>query len=335
MRIAVADDYQNLFREALNYAALATHDVTTYSEPVKDLPTLTARLREADILVLTQQRTRFPAALIEQLPRLTFISQTGRNTGHVDIAACSARGIVVSAIGGGYPHSTVELTWGLIIGALRHIPYEAARLKAGQWNSSIGTCLHGRTLGIYAYGRIGKLVADVGRAFGMNILCWGREASTARARADGHAVAASRAAFFAAADVLSLHLPLRDETRGMITAADFALMKPSALLVNTSRAGIIAPNALVDALGQGRPGYAALDVFDDEPVLGADDPIVSLPNALCTPHLGYCTRETLLHHYQDAIDQIVAFCAGAPINVINPDAVAHNVTLRATLKRAQ
>lgn len=327
MRIAVADDYQNLFRQAPNFAALAAHDVITYSEPVKNLPTLGARLREADIVVLTQQRTRFPGTLITQLPRLTFISQTGRNTGHVDIAACSERGIVVSAIGGGYPHSTVELTWGLIISALRHIPLEAARLKAGRWNASIGTCLHGLTLGIYAYGRIGKLVADVGRAFGMKILCWGREASTARARAEGHAVAANREAFFAECDVLSLHLPLRDQTRGMITAADLALMKPTALLVNTSRAGIIEQGALLDALKNGRPGYAALDVFDDEPVLGADDPIVSLPNTLCTPHLGYCTRETLLHHYRDAIDQIVAFCAGQPINVINPDALPRNATL--------
>lgn len=334
MRIAVADDYQNLFREAPNYAALAAHDVTTYSEPVKDLATLTARLRDADIVVLTQQRTRFPAALIEQLPRLTFISQTGRNTGHVDINACSARGIVVSAIGGGYPQATVELTWGLIIGALRHIPFEAARLRSGHWNSTVGVCLHGLTLGIYAYGRIGKLVADVGRAFGMKVLCWGRDASTARARADGLAIAANRAAFFAESDVLSLHLPLRDETRGMITAADLALMKPTALLVNTSRAGIIEKGALLAALRQRRPGYAALDVFDNEPVLAADDPIVNLPNALCTPHLGYCTRDTLLHHYKDAIDQIVAFCAGAPINVINPDAVARNVTLKATLKHA-
>lgn len=328
MNITVADDYQNLFRHAPNHAVLAAHEITTFSEPVKDLPTLTARLREADIVVLTQQRTRFPAALIEQLPRLTFVSQTGRNTGHVDIAACNARGIVVSAIGGGYPHSTVELTWGLIIGALRHIPLEAARLKAGQWNSSIGTCLHGLTLGIYAYGRIGKLVADVGRAFGMNILCWGREASTARARADGLSIATSRAAFFAECDVLSLHLPLRNETRGGITAADLALMKPTALLVNTSRAGIIESGALVNALKNGRPGYAALDVFDDEPVLGAEDPIVHMPNALCTPHLGYVTRETLLHHYKDAIDQIAAFCAGNPINVINAEAVARNATLK-------
>jgi D-3-phosphoglycerate dehydrogenase / 2-oxoglutarate reductase len=328
VKIAVADDYQHLFREATNYAKLTGHEVVTHSEPVKDLDVQFSRLREADIVVLTQQRTRFPRALIERLPQLTFISQTGRNIDHLDVAACTERGIVVSAIGGGYPHSTVELTWGLIIAALRHIPYEAARLKAGYWQSTTGMSLYGRTLGIYAYGRLGKLVADAGRAFGMKILCWGREQSAARARADGHAVAASRAAFFAESDVVTLHLPLRDETRASITAADLALMKPTSLLVNTSRGGIVAPGALVDALKKGRPGYAALDVFDEEPVLNADDPILALPNALCVPHLGYATRETINHHYVDAIDQITAFCAGAPINLMNPDAVGRNRVLK-------
>jgi D-3-phosphoglycerate dehydrogenase len=284
---------------------------------VKDLATLGARLRDADILVLTQQRTRVPAELLAALPKLKFISQTGRNTGHLDVAACKSRGIPVSAIGGAHPHATVELTWGLILAALRHIPFEAAQLKAGRWNSSTGTALYQQTLGIYAYGRIGRLVAQAGRAFGMNVVCWGREASTAAARADGYAIAASREAFFAACDVLSLHIPYRAETRAIITADDFARMKPTALLVNTSRAGIIAGGALVNALKQGRPGHAAVDVFDDEPVLNADDPLLHLPNVLATPHLGYVTRETILHHYENAIAQILAFCAGKPINVIN------------------
>lgn len=317
MKIAVADDYQNLFLHAPSYAQLAQHDVTVYSEAVKDLSALTARLRDAEIVVLTQQRTRFPRELIAALPKLRMISQTGRNTGHLDLAACNERGIVVSAIGGGYPHATVELTWGLIIAALRNIPFEAAQLKAGRWQSTTGVSLYRRTLGIYAYGRIGKLVADAGRAFGMNILCWGREASTKRARADGHAVAASREAFFAESDVLSLHLPLRPETRGGITADDLGLMKPTALLVNTSRAGIIASGALADALKRGRPGLAAVDVFDDEPVLNADDPLLQLANVLATPHLGYVTRETITHHYEDAIAQIVAYGAGRPINVVS------------------
>ena len=327
MKIAVADDYQNIFKDFPGLSRLKGHEVITFSEPVKDVPSLTARLKDADIVVLTQQRTRFPRELIERLPKLTFISQTGRNTGHLDVAACTERGIVISAIGGGHPHATVELTWGLIIASLRHIPYEAARLKEGHWQSTTGTRLHGLTLGIYAYGRIGKLVSDVGRAFGMKILCWGREGSMARAKQDGHALAASRAEFFAQSDVLSLHLPLRDETRGGITAADFALMKDTALLVNTSRAGIIAKGALVEALKKGRPAYAGIDVFDDEPVLGADDPILKLPNALCTPHLGYVTRETITHHYDDAVDQIIAFCSGTPVNVVNPEAVARNSLL--------
>lgn len=328
VKIAVADDYQNVFREAPGFARLGEHSVTVFSEPVKDVPSLAARLKDAEIIVLTQQRTRFPRELIAQLPKLVFISQTGRNTGHLDVAACTERGIVVSAIGGGYPHATVELTWGLIIASLRNIPYEAARLKAGHWQSTTGTRLHGLTLGIYAYGRIGKLVADVGRAFGMKILCWGREGSTARARQDGHAVAASRKEFFEQVDVLSLHLPLRDETRGDITAADLEVMKPTALLVNTSRAGIVAKGALVAALKKGRPGFAGVDVFDDEPVLGADDPLLGLPNTLCTPHLGYVTRETIIHHYEDAVDQIVAFSSGTPVNVVNPDAVPHNALLQ-------
>ena len=322
MRIIVADDYQGLFTGAPGYSKLEGHEVVAFAEPVKDLDKLAARLRDADIVVLTQQRTRFPRALIERLAKLAFISQTGRNTGHLDVAACTERGIVVSAIGGGQPHATVELTWGLIIAALRHLPYEVARLKEGHWNSTVGKRLYGSTLGIYAYGRIGKLVANVGRAFGMRVLCWGREASTQRARADGFEVAASRRVFFEEADIVSLHMPLREETRGIITGDDLALMKTTALLVNTSRAGIVADGALADALRKGRPGQAAVDVFQDEPVLQADDPLVKLPNALCTPHLGYVTRETLLHHYEDAIDQILAFVAGKPVNVVNPDALA-------------
>ena len=321
MKIAIADDYQSLFTSAPHYPKLKGHEVVSYQEPVKDLDSLAARLESADIVVLTQQRTRFPRALIGRLPKLVFISQTGRNTGHLDVAACTERGILVSAIGGGQPHATVELTWGLIIASLRHLPYEVARLKEGHWNSTVGKRLYGSTLGIYAYGRIGKLVANVGRAFGMRVICWGRDASTQRAREDGFEVAGSRREFFEQSDVVSLHLPLRDETRGIVTAEDLAQMKPTALLVNTSRAGIVADGALPEALRKGRPGHAAVDVFMDEPVLHADDPLVTLPNALCTPHLGYVTRETLLHHYDDAIDQILGFVAGKPINVVNPDAL--------------
>jgi D-3-phosphoglycerate dehydrogenase len=296
---------------------LEGHEVSVLTEAVKDLDKLASRLADTEVVVLTQQRTRFPRALIEQLPRLRFISQTGRNTGHIDLAACRERGIIVSAIGGGHPHSTAELAWGLIIAALRHIPFEAQRLREGHWQSTVGMGLNGSALGIYAYGRIGKLVADVGTAFGMRVLCRGRDGSMSRARADGRDVAASREQFFSESDVVSLHIPLRDEsTRGIVTAQDLALMKSTAVLVNTSRAGIIEYGALAAALRKGRPGYAGVDVFDDEPVVGATDPLLKLPNAICTPHLGYATRETLDSHYEDAANQILAYVSGKPINVV-------------------
>jgi D-3-phosphoglycerate dehydrogenase / 2-oxoglutarate reductase len=317
LKIAVIEDYADVFRGSRAYARLGDHEVRVHTEPETDLGRLAEKLEHAEIVVLTQQRTRFPRELIQQLPRLRFISQTGRNTAHLDVAACAERGIVVSAIGGGQPHATAELTWGLAIAALRHIPYEAQRLREGFWQSTVGMRLHGKTLGIYAYGRIGVLVARVGAAFGMRVVCWGRAGSTARARADGFEIAASREQFFADSDVLSLHLPFRDEsTRGIVTARDLALMKPTSVLVNTSRAGIVEEGALAAALRAGRPGFAGVDVFDKEPVIGAADPLIGLPNAVCTPHLGYATRDTLEHHYDDAVDQILAFVAGKPMNVV-------------------
>ena len=329
MKIAVIDDYPDAFRAAPAYARLAGHDVKVLTEPEKNLDRLASWLGDADIVVLTQQRTRFPRTLIERLPKLVFISQTGRNTGHLDVAACTERGIVVSANGGGQPHSTAELTWGLIIAARRNLAYEIGRLKAGHWQSTLGTRLYGATLGIYAYGRIGTLVAGVGRAFGMRVVCWGRAGSTQRARQDGFEVAASREQFFAESDVLSLHLPLRDATTsGIVTASDLALMKPTALLVNTSRAGIIVEGALAEALKKGRPGTAAVDVFEDEPVLGATHPLLHLPNAVCAPHLGYATRETMESHYEDAVEQILAYVVGAPINVVNREALQEQGTVR-------
>jgi D-3-phosphoglycerate dehydrogenase len=323
VKIAVVEDYGDVFRHSPAYDRLKGHDVEVHTEAETDLARLAAKLADAEIVVLTQQRTRFPRALMEKLPKLRFISQTGRNIGHLDLEACAQRGIIVSAIGGGQPHSTAELTWGLAIAALRHIPYEAHRLRSGYWQSTVGTGLHGSTLGIYAYGRIGMLVARVGAAFGMRVLCWGREGSTSRARADGYGVARSREEFFAEADVVSLHIPLRDESaRGIVTARDLACMKRTAVLVNTSRAGIIEHGALAAALEKGRPGCAAIDVFENEPVVGASDPLLKLPNAICTPHLGYATRETLEHHYDDAVDQILAFLGGSPVNVVKPAAAA-------------
>ncbi len=319
MKIAIIDDYQDAFRGLECSKKLAGHELITFTDTEKDPARLAARIADAEVLVLTQQRSRLPRAVIEKLPKLKLISQTGRNANHIDIAACTEKGIVVSAGGAGNPNPTAELAWGLILAALRRIPQEARRLQDGKWQGSVGTGLSGKTLGIYAYGRIGSLVAQVGKAFGMRVWCWGREGSTAKARAAGYEVAPSRAAFFAESDVISLHLPLNDGTRGIVTAEDLARMKPSALIVNTSRAPIIAKDALVAALKAGRPGRAAIDVFEDEPVLNASHPLIGMDNVLCTPHLGYVEEGTYEAYYSAAVEQILAFIAGKPINVANPD----------------
>jgi D-3-phosphoglycerate dehydrogenase len=321
MKIAVIDDYQDAFRKLKSFSRLKEHEVVVYNDTEKDPVKLAERLAGAQAVVLTQQRSRFPRAVIERLPDLRLISQTGRNANHIDIEACTERGIVVSGGGGGKPDTTAEFTWGLIIAALRHIPYEVQRLKEGYWQSTVGTGLNGRTLGIYAYGRIGSIVARVGKAFSMRVVCWGREGSTARAREAGFEVAPSREAFFESADILCLHLPLNKETRGIVTAQDLARMKPSALIVNTSRAPIIAEGALVAALKAGRPGFAAVDVFEDEPVLGGNHPLLKMDNALCTPHLGYVEQATYESYYGVAVDQLLAYASGNPINVLNPDAL--------------
>jgi D-3-phosphoglycerate dehydrogenase len=321
MKIAVIDDYPDVFRQVSAFAKLKDHEVKVYTDTEKDPAKLAERLKDADAVVLTQQRSPFPRAVIEKLPKLKLIAQTGRNTNHVDVAACTEKGIVVSAAGHGSASSTVELAWALILASVRQIPYEVEQLKKGRWHSTVGTGLSGKTLGVYSYGRIGSSVAQIGKAFGMKVICWGREGSLAKARAAGFEAAASREAFFETSDVISLHIALNKETRGIVTAADLARMKPTALLVNTSRAPIIADGALVAALKQGRPGFAAVDVFENEPVLGADHPLIKMPNALCTPHLGYVERETLENYYGAAIDNLVAYAAGKPANVLNPEAV--------------
>ena len=321
MRVAVIDDYQSAFRQLSNFHKLKDHEVVTFSEPERDMNRLAEKLKDFEAVMLTQQRTWFRRPLIEQLPKLKLISQTGRNANHIDIAACTEKGIVVSAGGGGNPTPTAELAWGLIIAALRRIPQEVRRLQDGKWQGSVGTGLAGKTLGIYAYGRIGSLVAQVGKAFGMRVVCWGREGSTAKARAAGYEVAANREAFFAESDVISLHLPLNDGTRGIVTADDLARMKTTALIVNTSRAPIIAKDALVNALKAGRPGRAAIDVYEDEPVMGAAHPLIGMDNVVCTPHLGYVEEGTYESYYGTAVEQILAFIAGKPVNVANPDAL--------------
>jgi len=321
MKIAVIDDYQDAFRTLRCYAKLKGHEVLIYNDTEKDPARLAERLKDADAVILTQARSPFPRALIERLPKLRLISQTGRSSGHIDVDACTEHGVVVSAAGFATPHPTAELTWGLILAALRHIPYEAQRLRAGHWQSTLGVCVQGKTLGIYAYGRIGSLVAHVGRAFGARVVCWGREGSLARAREAGYEIAGSRNAFFAESDILSLHLPLNSVTRGIVTGEDLARMKPGALIVNTSRAGIIAEGALVEALKAGRPGFAAADVFEHEPVLGAAHPLLKMDNVVATPHLGYVERDNYELYYGIVIDQILAYAGGNPINMLNPGAV--------------
>ena len=321
MKIAVIDDYQDAFRKLDCYARLRGHEIAVYHDTEKDPARLAERLKDAEAVILTQQRSPFPRTLAERLPKLKLISQTGRNANHIDVVACTEKGIVVSAGGAGNPSPTAELTWGLILSALRRIPQEVQRMKEGHWQGSVGVGLDGKTLGIYAYGRIGSIVAGVGRAFGMRVVCWGREGSTGRAREAGFDVAASREAFFESADVISIHLPLNKETRGIVKGDDLARMKPTALIVNTSRAPIIAEGALVEALKRGRPGRAAVDVYEEEPVLGGNHPLLKLDNVTCTPHLGYVEQATYESYFGTAIEQILAFAAGKPINVVNPEAL--------------
>ena len=321
MKIAVIDDYQNAFKTLKCFPKLSGHEVVIYTDPETNLEKIADRLKDADAVVLTQQRTYFPRTLIEKLPKLKLIGQTGRAATHIDLEACNERGIVVSAGGSGNSNATAELTWGLILSALRSLPFEVKRLQEGHWQSTLGIGVNGKTLGIYAYGKIGSIVAAVGKAFGARVVCWGREGSTGRARAAGFEVAKSREDFFADADILSLHLPLNKDTRGIVMRDDLARMKPTALLVNASRSGLIEKGALEEALQAGRPGRAAVDVYDQEPVIGANHPLLKMANVTCTPHLGYVTRESYEEYYAVVVDDILAFAAGKPSHVLNPGAL--------------
>ena len=320
MNITILDDYQDTVRTLTCFSKLAGHNVTIWNDHTKDVDILAGRLKDTEALALIRERTPIRGPLLERLPRLRIISQRSVYP-HIDVDICTRRGVIVSSdMHPGRPsYATAELAWGLIVAALRHIPQEVAALKAGRWQSTLGTGLHGRTLGVYSYGRIGSVVAGYGKAFGMKVLVWGREASLARAHAEGYASARSREAFFEECDVISLHLRFNSATRGIVTAADLARMKPTALLVNTSRAGLIEAGALVDALKRGRPGMAAADVYEEEPVLNAAHPLLALDNALCTPHIGYVTRSGYEGMFGSIFDQILAYAAGKPVNVVNPE----------------
>lgn len=316
MHIVIPDDYQDAVRTLDCFRRLDGHEVTIYNETVKDVDTLAQRFQNADALVLIRERTAITEALLARLPNLRLISQTGKGIAHIDLDACTRHGVAV-AVGGGSPYATAELTWALALAAIRHLPQEIAAMKAGRWQTTLGTGLHGRTLSVFGYGQIGSLVAGYGRAFGMKVVIWGREGSQSRARQNGFAVATSQRALFEQADVLSLHIKLTPETRGIVTAADLTAMKPTALLVNTSRAGLIAPGALEDALLAGRPGMAAVDVYDTEPV--TDHPLLHLDNAICTPHLGYVEKDSYELYFGGAFDNLLAFASGAPVNLLNPE----------------
>ena len=323
MRITILDDYFDTLRTLPCFAKLDGHDVTIWNDHIQAVDTLAQRLAEAEALVLIRERTQIRAPLLERLPNLRLVSQRSVYP-HIDIDACTRLGIIVSSSQhpGTPSYAAAELTWGLVLTAMRQIPQQVAALKAGAWQTGVGHSLRGKTLGIFGYGRIGSVVAGYGRAFGMNVLVWAREATLAQARADGYATAASKAALFEESDVLSLHMRLVAATRGIVTAADLARMKPSALLVNTSRAPLIEPGALAAALEAGRPGMAAVDVFDEEPVRDPQHPLLTMANVVATPHIGYVTRDEYEIHFTDIFDQIVAYAAGNPINVVNPEVLA-------------
>jgi len=329
MKISILDDYHDTVRTLPCFKKLASHDVTIWNDHVQEIDALTERLKDAEALVLIRERTQIRAPLIERLPKLRLISQRSVYP-HIDAEACTRHGVVVSSSQhpGTPSYAAAELTWALILDSMRRIPQQVAALKAGVWQVGIGHTVRDKTLGIFGYGRIGAVVAGYGKAFGMNVVVWAREATRARAKADGYAVARSKEAFFEECDVISLHMRLVDATRGIVTAADLARMKPTALIVNTSRAPLIEPGALVAALKAGRPGMAAVDVYEHEPVLNGDHPLLRMDNVVCTPHLGYVTAEEYEVQFSDIFDQIAAYCAGTPINVVNPD-VLKSARLRA------
>ena len=319
MNITILDDYFDTLRTLACFRKLDEHRVTIWTDHVADVSVLADRLKDTEVLVLIRERTEVRAPLLERLDKLRLISQRSVYP-HIDIEACTRRGVIVSSDqhAGTPSYAAAELAWGLIIAAFRQIPQQMQSLLEGRWQIGVGHTLRGKTLGIHGYGRIGATVASYGRAFGMNVLVWAREASRQQARHDGYETAASREMFYEQCDVVSLHMRLVPATRAIVTAADLQRMKPAALLVNTSRAGLIEPGALVAALRSGRPGMAAVDVYETEPLRNRHDPLLTLPNVVCTPHIGYVTRDEYELQFTDVFEQILAYAEGRPINVVNP-----------------
>ncbi|HEX4408847.1 MAG TPA: D-2-hydroxyacid dehydrogenase family protein [Xanthobacteraceae bacterium] len=320
MKISILDDYFDTLRTLPCFHKLDGHDVTVWNDHVQDVDTLAARLKDTEVLVLFRERTQIRTPLLERLPRLKLISQRSVYP-HIDVDTCTRLGIILSSSQhpGSPSYATTEMTWALVLAAARLLPQQMTALKDGKWQMGVGTTLRGKTFGIYGYGRIGGAVAAIARAFGMNVLVWARPATLEKARADGYAAAPSKEAFFKECDVISLHMRLVPATRHIVTAADLALMKPTALLVNTSRAPLIEADALVNALRAGRPGMAAVDVYEQEPVLDRSHPLLNMPNVIATPHIGYVTRDEYEIQFEEIFDQIVSYAAGTPANVINTD----------------
>src|SRR5512146_779019 len=322
MMISILDDYHDTLRTLECYKKLADHEVTIWNDHLQEVDALANRLHDTEVLVLIRERTEIRRPLLQRLNNLKLISQRSVYP-HIDVDACTELGVIVSSSqhADTPSYAAAELTWALVLAAMRQLPQQMAALKAGKWQIGVGHDLRGKTLGVFGYGRIGSVVAGYGKAFGMNILVWARESSLNQARSDGYSAARSKQEFFAESDVLSLHMRLVDATRGIVTAGDLGRMKPTALLVNTSRAPLIQPGALVEALSAGRPGMAAVDVFEQEPLRDPGHPLLTMPNVVCTPHIGYVTRDEYDVQFADIFAQITAYAAGKPINVVNPAAL--------------
>ncbi|RPI46877.1 MAG: D-2-hydroxyacid dehydrogenase family protein [Betaproteobacteria bacterium] len=326
MKITILDDYHDTVRTLNVFRMLDGHAVRIWNDHAQDVDTLAERLADTEVLVLIRERTQVREALIRRLPKLRLISQRSVYP-HIDVAACTEQGVLVcSNLHTGTPsYATAELTWGLIIAAMRQIPQQMASLRAGNWQCGIGYGLRGKTIGIYGWGRIGGAVAEYAKAFGMRVLVWAREGSRERAAQAGWETASSKEAFFEQCDVITLHMRLVDATRGIVTLQDLGRMKRDALIVNTSRAGLIEPGALVNALRAGRPGMAAIDVYEQEPLRDPQHPLLNMPNVVCTPHIGYVSRDEYELQFHDIFEQIQAYAAGKPIHMVNPEALDKRV----------
>jgi len=324
MKVTILDDYFDTLRTLPSFAKLRAYEVEVWTDHVQDVDQLAERLTDTEALILIRERTEIRAPLLARLPALRLISQRSVYP-HIDIDACTARGVIVSSDQhpGTPSYAAAELTWTLVLAAARQLPQQVRSLQSGRWQMGVGSTVRGKVLGIHGYGRIGRVVAGYGHAFGMRVLVWARDPSRRRAESDGYAVASSQRALYESSDVVSLHMRSLPETRGIVTATDLAVMKPTAILVNTARAALIERGALVDALRAGRPAMAALDVFDEEPLVDATHPLLTMPNVICTPHIGYVTREEYDLQFSDIFDQVNAYAAGTPINVVNPDALRH------------